>query len=139
MLNDCIGHKEGILTLQACLDNVAGLQGKCAFDLPAIIPPTSLVRSHLADIVVYIAELKAVSLLKLTCQFNSHAELSAARKCKQSKPECIHKNCCWPTVNEASSCYGCVLPFHRKYTLLRAILHKLFNFFCLIVFFFCHA
>ena len=89
MLNDCICHKEGILTLQACLDNVAGLQGKCAFDLPAIILPTSLLCSHRAGIVVYNAKLKAVSLSKLTCQFNFHADLSVARKCKQSKPECI--------------------------------------------------
>ena len=127
MFSDCIGHKEGILTLQTCLDNVAGLQSKYAFDLAAIIPPTSLVCSHLADIVVYIAELKAVSLLKLTCQFNSHADLSATRKCKQSKPECIYRNCCWATVNEASSCYGYVLPFHRNIPCFEPILHKLAN------------
>jgi len=59
VFSDCIGHKEGILTLQTCLDNIAGVQSKYAFDLAAIIPPNSLVCSHLADIVVYIAELKA--------------------------------------------------------------------------------
>jgi len=77
--------------LQACLPNVeifADLEDKRASDSPpATIPPAILVSPYRPDIVVYNAELRTISLLELTCPFNSNADLSAARQRKESKLE----------------------------------------------------
>ena len=39
---------------------------------------------HRPDVVVYNAELKAVSLVELFCPFNSHSDLSAVNKASQN-------------------------------------------------------
>jgi len=75
--------------LQACLTNVeffSNLEGKRASDSPpATIPPAIPVSPYQPDIVVYNAELKTISLLELTCPFNSNTDLSAACQHKESK------------------------------------------------------
>jgi len=76
--------------LQVCLTKVeifADLEGKCASDSPpATIPPAILVSPYRPDI-VYNAELRTISLLELTCPFNSSADLSAAPRHKERKLE----------------------------------------------------
>jgi len=62
------------------------VDGKCDAP-PATIPPSILVSSYRPDIVVCNDDLKTISLLELTCPFNSSADLTAAHHRKALKPE----------------------------------------------------
>ena len=86
MLNGC-----PVALQQVCLTDVeifADLEGKCASDSPpATIPPAILVSPYRPDIVEYNAGLRTISLLELSCLFDSNTDHSAAHQRKESKLE----------------------------------------------------